>query len=90
MRNMLLFRKEKKHHDFMEKSKHSRSRVTEREGSEQKHRSSQNRVRRHSEKFQENRRNKNKMVRPGKNTKIKYKGTHREGSIRVVGNLLQN
>jgi len=43
-----------------------------------------------AEKFQENRRNKNKTVRPGKNTEIKYKGTHGEASIRVAGNLLQN
>ena len=36
------------------------------------------------------RENKNKTVRPRKNSEIKYKGTHGEASIEVAGNLLQN
>lgn len=88
LRNMLLARKEKKHHDFMEKSKHERSRGTEREGFIQKQISNHNQVRRHSQKLQENRRNKKKMVRTGKNTEIKEKGTR--GEAREAGNLLQN
>lgn len=85
---MLLARKEKKHHDFMEKSKHERSRGTEREGFIQKQICNQNQVRRHSQKFQENRRNQNQTVRVGKNMEIKEKGTG--GETREAGNLLQN
>lgn len=68
LRSMLLARKEKKHHDFMEKSKHQRSRGTEREGFIQKQICNQNQVRRHSQKSQENKRNQNKTVRVGKRT----------------------
>lgn len=85
---MLLARKEKKHQDLMEKSKHQRSRGTEREGFIQKQICNQNQVRRHSQKFQENRRTQNKMVRVGKNVEIKEKGTR--GEDREAGNLLQN
>lgn len=66
---MLLARKEKKHHNFMEKSKHERSRGTEREGFVQKQICNQNQARRHSQKFHENRRNQNKTVRVGKRTR---------------------
>lgn len=85
---MLLARKEKKHHNFMEKSKHERSRGTEREGFIQKPICNQKQVRRHSQKFQENRRNQNKTVRDGKNMEIKEKGTG--GEAREAGNLPQN
>lgn len=85
---MLLARKEKIHQDFTEKSKHQRSRGTEREGFIQKQICNQNQVRRHSQKFQENRRNQNKTVRAGKNMEIKEKGTR--GEAREAGNLLQN
>lgn len=88
LRNMLLARKGKKHHDFMEKFRHERSRGTEREGFIQKQICNQNQVRRHSQKLQENRRNQNKTVRAGKNTEIKEKGTR--GEAREAGNLLQN
>lgn len=87
LRNMLLARKEKKH-NFKEKSKHERSRGTEREGFIQKQVCNQNQVRRHSQKFQEHRRNQNKTVRVGKNMEIKKKGTR--GEAREAGNLLQN
>lgn len=85
---MLLARKEKKHHNFMEKSKHERSRGTEREGFIQKQICNQNQVRRHSRKFQEHSRNQNKTVRAGKNMEIKEKGTR--GEAREAANLLQN
>lgn len=85
---MLLARKEKKHQDFMEKSKHQRSRGTEREGFIQKQIWNQNQVRRHSQKFQENGRNQNKTVRVGKNVEIKEQGTG--GEAREAGNLLHN
>lgn len=87
LRNVLLARKGKKHHDFMGKSRHERSRGTEREGFIQKQICNQNQVRRHSQKLQENRRNQNKTVRAGKKPEIKEKGTR--GEAREAGNLLQ-